>query len=70
MAMGGLLWLMAGMLPALTAGADGVAQAAVLVGLISGAIALYSLFLALFGVIRWNEAVNAVRQSTASGLHD
>jgi putative peptidoglycan lipid II flippase len=69
-AMGGLLWLMARMVPALTASAHGVVQAAVLVGLISGAIALYSLLLALFGVIRWNEAVNAVRQSTASGLHD
>jgi putative peptidoglycan lipid II flippase len=70
MAMGGLLWLMARMVPALTASAHGVVQAAVLVGLIFGAIALYSLLLALFGVIRWNEAVNAVRQSTASGLHD
>ncbi|HEV7636380.1 MAG TPA: murein biosynthesis integral membrane protein MurJ [Bradyrhizobium sp.] len=70
MAMGGLLWLMTRMLPASTAGAHGVVQAAVLTGLISGAIALYSLLLALFGVIRWNEAVNAVRQSTASGLHD
>jgi putative peptidoglycan lipid II flippase len=70
MAMGGLLWLMARWVPALTANAHGVVQAAVLAALISGAMALYGLLLALFGVIGWQDAVNAVRQTTASGLRD
>ena len=70
MAMGGLLWLMARWVPAFTANTHGVVQAAVLAALISGAMALYGLLLALFGVIGWQDAVNAVRQTTASGLRD
>ena len=38
--------------------------------LISGGIAVYGLLLALFGVIRWSDAVNAIRQTTASDLRD
>jgi putative peptidoglycan lipid II flippase len=68
MAMGGLLWLTARV--ALTPNAHGAAQAVVLAVLISGAIALYGLLLALFGVIGWSEAVNAARQTRASGLRD
>jgi putative peptidoglycan lipid II flippase len=68
MAMGGLLWLTAPV--ALTPNAHGAAQAIVLAALISGAIALYGLLLALFGVIGWSEAVNAARQTRASGLRD
>ena len=66
--MGGLLWLTAGLLLPLSADAHGLAQAALLLLLISGAIAVYGLLLALFGVISWGEAVNAVRQTAACRL--
>ena len=36
--------------------------------LIAGGIAIYGLLLALFGVISWADAVQAVRQTTASRL--
>lgn len=68
MAMGGLLWLMARL--ALTPDAHGLAQAVVLMGLISGATAFYGLLLALFGVVGWSAALKAARQNTASGLRD
>jgi putative peptidoglycan lipid II flippase len=68
--MGGLLWLAAGFVPALTANAHGMAQAAVLAMLIAGGIAVYGLLLALFGVIGWDEAVRAFRPTTASDLRD
>jgi putative peptidoglycan lipid II flippase len=70
LAMGGLLWLMARLVPALTAHTHGIVPAVLLVMLISGGIAIYGLLLALFGVIRRDEAVNAVRQTTASDLRD
>jgi putative peptidoglycan lipid II flippase len=35
---------------------------------IAGGIAIYGLLLGLFGVIRWTEAVNAVRRTKASDL--
>jgi putative peptidoglycan lipid II flippase len=70
LAMGGLLWLMASLVLPLTASAHGVAQAALLVLLISAAIAIYGLLLALFGVIRWGDAVSAIRQTAASDLRD
>jgi len=34
--------------------------------LIAAAIAIYGLFLALFGVTGWRETVNAVRQNRAA----
>ena len=61
--MGGLLWLMATLALPLTAPAHGLAQAAGLVVLISGGMAIYGLLLALFGVIGWGEAVSAIRQT-------
>jgi putative peptidoglycan lipid II flippase len=70
LAMGGLLWLMATFVLPLTATAHGTAQAVVLLMLISGGIAIYGLLLALFGVIRWGEAVSAIRQTAASDLRD
>jgi putative peptidoglycan lipid II flippase len=70
LAMGALLWLTASLVPALTAGAHGVAQAVVLVLLISAAIAIYGLLLALFGVVRWGDAVSAIRQTAPSDLRD
>ncbi|QIG96047.1 MULTISPECIES: murein biosynthesis integral membrane protein MurJ [unclassified Bradyrhizobium] len=59
LAMGALLWLAAG---ALLAGSHGFVQAAALLTLIVAGIAGYGLFLQLFGVTGWREAVNAVRQ--------
>jgi putative peptidoglycan lipid II flippase len=69
-AMGALLWLTAGLVLPQIANAHGLAQALVLMLLISGAIAVYGLFLALFGVTNWDQAVNAFRQTTASDLRD
>src|SRR6266478_2708614 len=68
--MGGLLWLMATYLPAPAAGAHSIAQAVVLGLLIAGGMAIYGLLLALFGVIKWADAVSAVRQTTAPDLRD
>ncbi|WP_050425377.1 murein biosynthesis integral membrane protein MurJ [Bradyrhizobium tropiciagri] len=60
LAMGALLWLAEGALPA--AGDHGLVRAAALLVLIAAGIAGYGLFLQLFGVTGWREAVNAVRQ--------
>jgi len=60
LAMGALLWLAAGALPA--AGAHGFVQAAGLLLLIAAGIVSYGLFLAALGVTGWHEAVNAIRQ--------
>lgn len=68
--MGGLLWLMARFVLPLAANAHGLAQAVLLAVLISGGIAIYGLFLALFGVIRWSEAVSATRRTKHSDLRD
>jgi putative peptidoglycan lipid II flippase len=70
LAMGGLLWLAASRAPALSANAHGLAQAAVLMVLISGAIAVYGLLLALFGVVRWDDAVNAAIRAKPGDLRD
>ena len=68
LAMGGLLWLATRFLP--IANLRGLAQAAILLALIAGGIALYGLILGLFGVTDWREAVNAVRSSQPRGLRD
>jgi putative peptidoglycan lipid II flippase len=70
LAMGGLLWLMASFVLPLTGTAHGIVQAIVLLMLISGGIAIYGLLLALFGVMRWGDALGAIRQTTASDLRD
>jgi putative peptidoglycan lipid II flippase len=62
LAMGALLWLAMRFAPDLTVGAQAIA----LVILIVGGIAVYGLFLRLFGVTGWREAVNAVRQKRAA----
>jgi putative peptidoglycan lipid II flippase len=54
----------------LTGTAHGIAQAIALLLLISAGIAIYGLLLALFGVIRWGDAVRAIRQTTAADLRD
>jgi putative peptidoglycan lipid II flippase len=66
LAMGGLLWQAATFLPA--PNAHGLVQAILLAVLIAGAIAVYGVVLALFGVIRWGDAVSAIRQSGGSDL--
>jgi len=68
--MGGLLWLMTGLLAAPGANAHALLQAALLLLMIAAAIAVYGGLLALFGVIRWGEAVNAARQTGLSDLRD
>ena len=66
LAMGALLWLATRSLPALAAGAHGLVQAVLLLAVIAAGIAIYGLFLRLFGVTGWREAVNAVRQTRAA----
>ena len=56
--------------PALTPGSHGLLQATILVLLIFAGIAIYGLFLRLFGITGWREAVNAIRQNQASDLRD
>jgi putative peptidoglycan lipid II flippase len=68
MAMGGVLWALARLIPAQETHA--LANAAVLIVLIAGAMAIYGLLLALLGVIRWDEALVALRQKTPSDLRD
>jgi putative peptidoglycan lipid II flippase len=63
LAMGALLWLLTRALPALASGAHGFVQAVLLLAVISAGIAVYGLFLRLFGVTGWRDAVNAVRQT-------
>jgi putative peptidoglycan lipid II flippase len=70
LAMGGLLWLMARQIPALTADTHGIVSAVLLAMLISGGIAIYGLLLALFGVTNWAEAVNALRETAKPDLRD
>jgi putative peptidoglycan lipid II flippase len=70
LAMGALLWLTARFVPALGANTHGLAQAMFLMMVISGAIAIYGLLLALSGAIRWNDAVNSVRQTAPGDLRD
>jgi putative peptidoglycan lipid II flippase len=68
LAMGGLLWLTAGFL--LAPDAHSLVQAVLMAVLISGAIAVYGVVLVLLGVIRWGDAVSAIRQSGRSDLRD
>ncbi|KRR00726.1 murein biosynthesis integral membrane protein MurJ [Bradyrhizobium valentinum] len=59
-AMGALLWLATRSL--LTTGAHGLVQAVLLLAVIAVGIAIYGLFLRLFGVAGWRDAVNALRR--------
>ena len=65
LAMGALLWLATRSLPVLGSGAHGLVQAVLLLAVIAAGIAIYGLFLRLFGVAGWREAVNAFRQPKA-----
>jgi putative peptidoglycan lipid II flippase len=69
-AMGTLLWLTAGYaLPPATE-AHGLVQAVLLLMLIAAGIAIYGLFLSLFGVTGWRQAAGAIRQMPASDLRE
>jgi putative peptidoglycan lipid II flippase len=68
LAMGALLWCATRLLPALASDAHGLVQAVLLLVVISAGIAIYGLFLRLFGVTGWREAVNAIRQNKAADL--
>jgi putative peptidoglycan lipid II flippase len=68
--MGGMLWLAAPFVLASDGTTHGLAQAILVAMLISGGIAIYGLLLALLGVVRWGEAVNAIRQTADPGLRD
>jgi putative peptidoglycan lipid II flippase len=69
LAMGAALWLAVRWLtPALTASGPGLVI--VLPILIVAGIAIYALFLRLFGIAGWREAVNAMRLTKASDLRD
>ena len=70
LAMGGLLWLKARFVLPLAADAHGIARAAVLAILIVGGIAIYGLFLWLFGVTGWRDAIKALRQNRPADLHE
>ena len=63
--MGGLLWLAT---TAVGLQMHGLWQAAALLGLIAGAIAVYALFLALFAVTNWREAADAFRPPPSRDL--
>jgi putative peptidoglycan lipid II flippase len=68
MVMGGLLWAATRLALPPDADLHGLAQAAVLLVLIAGAIATYGLLLSLFGVTGWREALGAVSQTPPSDL--
>ena len=70
LAMGALLWLAAPLMLASGANPHGLVQGVLVALLIAGGIAIYGLFLGFFGVIRRAEVVNAIRQSSDSGLRD
>lgn len=70
LAMGAALWLATRFTPALDPGAHGLVQAIILFLLIAAGIAIYGLFLRLFAITDWREAVNAIRQNPSRDLRD
>jgi putative peptidoglycan lipid II flippase len=65
LAMGALLWLTTGLVPA---GAHGLLHLIALGLQIMGGIAAYGLFLRLFGVASWREAAAALKRPTHQDL--
>jgi len=70
LAMGAALWLATRFTPAFTPGSHGLLQATILLVLIIAGIAIYALFLRLFGITGWREAVSAIRQNQPGDLRD
>jgi putative peptidoglycan lipid II flippase len=70
LAMGALLWLATPLVLASSTNPHGIVQGVLVALLIAGGIAIYGLFLGLFGVLQRAELVNAIRQNTRSGLRD
>jgi putative peptidoglycan lipid II flippase len=68
--MGVLLWLTARLVLPIATRAHGIARAAVLAIMIAGGIAIYGLFLRLFGVTGWREGLKAIRQNRPADLRD
>ena len=68
--MGAALWLATRFTPALMPGSHGLLQASILILLIVAGIAIYGLFLRLFGITGWREAVNALRQNRSGDSSD
>jgi len=66
--MGGLLWLAARFALPPLGDVHRLAQAAVLLVLIAGGIAVYGGLLGLFGVTGWRETLNAIRQPPPDDL--
>ncbi|HEX7566654.1 MAG TPA: murein biosynthesis integral membrane protein MurJ [Bradyrhizobium sp.] len=66
--MGGLLWAATHFALAQNAGLRGLAQAAALLVLIVGGMAIYGLLLSLLGVTGWREALGAIRQTPPGDL--
>ena len=63
--MGGLLWLSAPFVLAWGGNESWPLHLFLVAALIAGGMAVYGLFLALFGVLRWVDAIHALRQSGA-----
>jgi putative peptidoglycan lipid II flippase len=68
LAMGGLLWAAARVVLAPNADLHGLAQAAMLLVLIVGGMAIYGLLLSLFGVTGWRAVLDAIRQTHRNDL--
>ncbi|MDA9465323.1 murein biosynthesis integral membrane protein MurJ [Bradyrhizobium sp. CCBAU 53415] len=66
-AMGTLLWLTAGLVPA---GAHGFIEFIALGAQIAAGIAVYGLLLQIFGAASWREAVNALKRPAPHDRHD
>ena len=66
--MGALLWLAAGPTGLFAAETHRLAQAALLLAAIGGAVAVYGLCLTILGVIDWRRTVNSIRQSDVHDL--
>jgi putative peptidoglycan lipid II flippase len=65
LAMGGLLWLTAPFVLAASGNQSGLTHFFLVAALITAGIAVYGQLLALFGVLRWGDAIRAIRQSEA-----
>jgi putative peptidoglycan lipid II flippase len=63
-----LLWLTARLALAPLANIHGLAQAAVLLVLIAGGMAVYGGLLGFLGVMGWRETLNAIRHPPRSDL--